>query len=135
MWATTDDQTEKETEEDLELGRSITKEPDPENVKFISKGDYRHVRATVKNIQECMSEEKNAQKQKPERDRFERPLVAASGPRRPGPWRFLEIVTWACAVTMLAHKCGCDTYEPVTMTRWVLDLVEVRSRRRATLTS
>ena len=53
----------------------------------MSKGDYPHVKAAVKNILEGMSEEKKLRKQKPVD--IERPLKFDGGPGRLGPWRFL----------------------------------------------
>ncbi len=96
-WTTEAEQTDEETEEDVELGVHTTREPDPEKVKFMSKGDWRHVRAAVKNIHECMSDEQKTQKKKklmPGRDKIEKSLTAESALRRPGPWRSHEIFTW-----------------------------------------
>ena len=77
----------------------------------MSKGDFRHVKAAVKNIQEGMSEEKKLRKQRP--FDIERPSKIDGGPRRPGPWRFLEIFTWTCAMSMVAHRRACwETLEP-----------------------
>ncbi len=68
--------TDEETEEYLERGVYTTREPSSEIVKFMSKGDWRHVRAAVKNIQDCVSEEMKAQKNKlsPGRDEIEGPV-------------------------------------------------------------
>ena len=135
-WTTEAEQSDDETEEDAELGVFTTQQKDhPENLKFMSKGDYRHVRSAVKNIQECMIEEKKVQNLKksiPGRGKIEKPLsAAAAGERRPGPWRFLEIFTWTCAITMAAHQRGWETYEPITLPGWNLDLPEVRAKARA----
>ena len=135
-WTTEGEQSDDETEEELELGVFTTQQKeDPENLKFMSKGDYRHVRSAVKNIQECMIEEKKVQNLKksiPGRGKIEKPLsAAAAGERRPGPWRFLEIFTWTCAITMAAHLRGWETYEPITLPGWNLDLPEVRAKARA----
>ena len=42
----------------VELRVYVTKQPDLEGMKYMSKGDDRHVKAAVKNIQKCMIEEK-----------------------------------------------------------------------------
>ena len=87
-WTSEAEKSDSETEEDVEeLGVYTTKQPDLEDMKFMSKGDFRHVKAAVKNIQEGMSEEKKLRKQKPVD--IERPLKIDGGPGRLGPWRFL----------------------------------------------
>ena len=87
-WISVTNESDDETEEDVELGVYATKQPDLEGM---SKGDDRHVKAAVKNIQECMIEEKKLRKLRP--IDVERPLRMDGGPKRPGPWRFLEIFT------------------------------------------
>ncbi len=76
-WTTEAEQTDEGSEEDLELGVCTTREPDPESVKVMSKGYWRHVRTAVKNMQDCMSEEKKAQKKKliPGHDKIEKLLT------------------------------------------------------------
>ena len=64
-WTSEAEKSDSKTEEDLDLGVYTTKQPDLEDMKFMSKGDFRHVKAAVKNIQEGMSEEKLLRKQKP----------------------------------------------------------------------
>ena len=60
----------------------MAQERDPESSKYMTKGDWRHVRSAVKDIQECMTEEKKQSRTRPERDRLEKPLsVATVGPR------------------------------------------------------
>ena len=110
-WTSEAEKSDSEAEEDVELGVYTTKQPDLEDMKFMSKGDFRHVKAAVKNIQEGMSEEKKLRKQKPVD--IERPLKIDGGPRRPGPWRFLEIFTWTCVISMVAHRTACwETLSP-----------------------
>ncbi len=57
-WMSETNESDEETEEDVELGVYTTKQPDLDGMKFMPKGVFRHVRAAVKNIQECMIEEK-----------------------------------------------------------------------------
>ena len=62
---------------------------------------------------------------------LEKPLVVtAAGSRRAGPWRLLEIFTWTCMVTLVAHRMGWDTFEPVTLPGWDLNRPEVRTQAR-----
>ena len=51
-------------------------------------------------------------------------------PRRPGPWRLLELFTLTCMVTILGFQRGWDTYEPITMPGWDLSLLEMRAKAR-----
>ena len=128
-WTSERHESDEETEEDVELGVYATKQPDLDGMKFMSKGDFRHVKAAVKNIQECMIEEKKFRKLRP--IDIERPLKMDGGPRRPGPWRFLEIFTWTCVISMVAHRRACwETFEPITLPGWSLEVSAVRDRAR-----
>jgi hypothetical protein len=135
VWTTEQELTEEDTTEEEtvgEVGVFATHQAETEKVKFMSKGNWRHVRAAVKNIQEEMSGEGKSKKVTvyPEMQ-IEKCLDArVTGPRRSGPWRFLEIFTWTCAVTMAAQRRGWDTYEPITLPTWDLQLMDGRTCAR-----
>jgi hypothetical protein len=40
-------------------------------------------------------------------------------PRRPGPWRVIEIFTWTAIITIVAGtKANWDAWEPIALPRW-----------------
>eukprot|EP00435_Cladocopium_sp_Y103_P016026 s641_g4.t1 len=48
-------------------------------------------------------------------------------PRKPGPWRIIEICTWTCALTMTAFAQGWEAFEPITLeSGWDLEKPEVQ---------
>ena len=58
-----------------------------------------------------------------------RPLTTEAQPRRrPGPWRIMEIFTWAMAVSMIAHSRGWEVEEPLTLPGYDLLLKEDQVR-------
>ena len=104
VW-TEEEQSDEETEEDeIEEHGVFAAGTLEEDGKYMSKGAYRHVRAAMKTIREGMIVEKEKTTYKA-RIPVEKTLATLPvGPRRPGPWRLVEIFTWTCMVTAVAHQ-------------------------------
>jgi hypothetical protein len=94
--------------------------------KYMSKTQRRHVRRNLHEIGEAFSEEAKKTNQsfviKMPRQINDKPR-----PRKPGPWRVVEIFTWTAMITMVAGTMmNWDAYEPITLPNWDLMVKQVR---------
>ena len=106
------------------------------NVISVGKGGRRHIRSNAKLIAEQMEVElrnrEDLEKQRRKRvvdPSPEKPLKPPYPARRPGPWRFCEIFTWSCMLTLMAGEMGWMSFQPVTFPEW--DLRDSKDRGRA----
>ena len=122
---------EQTEEEDEYFGVFMAQDQALDEVRSMSKGAWRHVRTSMKCIQECMSNEMRSDRRYDDGERSGKTLsVLAVAPRRAGPWRLLEIFTLTCMVTVMGFQRGWGTYEPITMPGWNLDQPETRAKAR-----
>ncbi len=136
-WSDADesDNSEDVTDDDDDLKHIFMTEIDADT-RYMSKGAKRAVRSNLQAITKANQEEKSLKQRNLEeyrnwyREEVERPLNPnLHRSRRSGPWRFLEIFTWTCAMTIQAMTMGWETYEPITLPKF--DLMTVDGRQNA----
>ncbi len=88
--------------------------------KFMSESQRRHVRKNLHEIGEAYTNEAKQEKEifvtKMPKQINDRPR-----PRKPGPWRVVEIFTWSAIITIMAGMLSqWEAWEPITLPRWNL---------------
>ena len=78
----------------------------PGETEILNKGQRRRLLDATQKVSDAAETEATTRKSR-------RSSVAA--PRKPGPWRLVEIFTWTCMLTKLACEGGWSTYEPITL--------------------
>ena len=115
----TSEESDAEDSEDQPEEQDISMAECLEDEQFLSKGAQRHVRAANKSIADAMLGEVENKKQlcklhRRHTKQVERPLKALFPERRPRPWRFCEISTWTCMMTITTGQLDWGVYPSVT---------------------
>ena len=91
----------------------------PDEAEQLNKGQRRRLLDAVQKVA-LTAEDEIQEKKEVRRSRTK--------PRKPGPWRIVEICAWTCALTMMAFAQGWETFEPITLeSGWDLERPEVQN--------
>ena len=111
-----DVESESESESDQEcLTTFIQEEMSRMPTKYLSKRQRRNVRRCLHEIVQ------NYQTERAYISSVPRQVKYKPAPRKPGPWRVIEVFTWTAMVTIVAGELkDWEAYEPITLPRYNL---------------